>query len=55
MGQYDNYLVGGGALRKVIEEVHADQERQDTFASGISSSMPTSLDVTEISELWNNV
>ena len=55
MGQYDDYLVGGGALRKVIEEVHTDQERQDTFAQGLSDSMPTGLDVAEISELWNNV
>ena len=55
MGQYDDYLVGGGALRKVLEEIHGDQQRQDENIGGVENALPTSLDVVEISALWNNV
>lgn len=54
MGQYNDYLVGGEALERVLQEIHGDQQRQDSAHEDLADSMPTSLDVIEISELWNN-
>lgn len=53
MTSYDNHLVSGAAMERILQELHADQQRQDTTIDGIEASLPTGLDVTEIAGLWN--
>ena len=55
MGNYDNHLVGGAALEKVLQLLKADQQRQDTNIGDVEASLPTSLDATDIAEIWNEV
>lgn len=55
MGNYDNHLVGGEALEKVLRLLKTDQQRQDTNIGDVEASLPTSLDATDIAEIWNEV
>ena len=55
MGNYDNHLVGGAALEKVLQLLKTDQQRQDTNIGDVEASLPTSLDATDIAEIWNEV
>ena len=55
MGNYDNHLVGGEALEKVLQLLKTDQQRQDTNIGDVEASLPTSLDATDIAEIWNEV
>lgn len=47
MGDYNDYLVSGGALEQVLQDIHTDQQRQDNNQS-------TGLSYIQIVEIWNN-